>query len=582
MIKQEIIEKIGKYFNLNDFEAEKIYEDIFSCIIDGVKSDNIADITNLGEFIIKYSTESTGYKKTVEFLSTLSLEEEINGLAFEERRVFEPSSLLNQPPEVFEGRESEKPVELPVEKPIENLEPTEKSEASFKQEKSVEDEIKRRREEILNKMTTPIVEQKATGFGDVFETKKEITIEPDENIELKQEEFESGKEKSFSDYFSETKEEQKVINESVNQPVVPPVQTVLPPAAIELHNQITNEPVKDMNYSSTVNPKTYSKSNGNGNGNSNQPADNSYYIWYKDSIPNTEDTQTLSYEYELLYQATKEAEYKSKLRIYVSTFILFFSIVLLLLIFSPVLYKYFFTPKEVQKNEQIQQETGSNTDENSTGTENQASVNKLQENNDQNSTNSTSPVTNNEQSNSQTQKQITQDQSNQQPKQEIKKEEPKQVQPNQDNSKSEKTKETPKQETKKENKPFVNTEKTGKDQKTTPDNKIPAGVTKSALGWVDDANKVIYIQLENGKFTIQESSWDSKDKADKRIKTVAGIIPGLHGNVVSADLGAKGTWYRTRFGEFTTLGEAKAKAEQLRSKEKTRLHTLLFDIFFFA
>src|SRR4030095_6925830 len=353
MIKQEIIEKIGKYFNLNDFEAEKIYEDIFSCIIDGVKSDNIADITNLGQFIIKYSTDSAGYKKTVEFLSTLSLEEEINGLAFEERRGFEPTPVVNQTPEAFEGSKTEKPVENLV-KEQDELKTTDKLEKSNYEETSVEDEIKQKREEILNKITTPIVEQKAaTGFGDILEPALETKDKPEEIIEDKKEEFESVKEKSFSDYFSETKEEQKVIKESVNQPVVPPVQTVLPPAAIELHNQITNEPAKDMNYSSSVNPEVYSKSNGNGNGNTSQSADSSYYIWYKDSVPNTEDTQTLSYEYELLYQATKEVEYKSKLRIYVSTFILFFSIVLLLLIFSPVLYKYFFTPKEVQRNEQI-------------------------------------------------------------------------------------------------------------------------------------------------------------------------------------------------------------------------------------
>jgi len=89
MIKQEIIEKISKYFKLTHFEAEKIYDDIFAGIIQGVKEDNIADVTNFGEFIIKYNNSDSSNKKTVEFLPTLSLEEEINQRAFEESRNFQ-------------------------------------------------------------------------------------------------------------------------------------------------------------------------------------------------------------------------------------------------------------------------------------------------------------------------------------------------------------------------------------------------------------------------------------------------------------------------------------------------------------
>ena len=40
------------------------------------------------------------------------------------------------------------------------------------------------------------------------------------------------------------------------------------------------------------------------------------------------------------------------------------------------------------------------------------------------------------------------------------------------------------------------------------------------MGWIDENNKVIYVQLENGKFTIQESAWDSDAKANKRISNV--------------------------------------------------------------
>src|SRR6187455_3348819 len=95
MIKQEIIEKISKYFKLTNFEAEKIYDDIFVSIIQGVKEDNIADITNLGEFIIKYNNSDSSNKKTVEFLPTLSLEDEINQRSFEEHRQFEPGKFVN-------------------------------------------------------------------------------------------------------------------------------------------------------------------------------------------------------------------------------------------------------------------------------------------------------------------------------------------------------------------------------------------------------------------------------------------------------------------------------------------------------
>jgi hypothetical protein len=93
-MKQEIIEKISKYFKLTNYEAEKIYEDIFAGIIDGVKEDNIAEISNLGEFIIKYNNGESTQKKTVEFLPTSSLEEEINLRSFEESRTFEPSEFM--------------------------------------------------------------------------------------------------------------------------------------------------------------------------------------------------------------------------------------------------------------------------------------------------------------------------------------------------------------------------------------------------------------------------------------------------------------------------------------------------------
>ena len=102
------------------------------------------------------------------------------------------------------------------------------------------------------------------------------------------------------------------------------------------------------------------------------------------------------------------------------------------------------------------------------------------------------------------------------------------------------------------------------------------------MGWLDDYNKVIYVQLDNGKFTIQESAWDSDAKANKRISAVGGLVPGLKGSVLKVDLGSKGTWYRARFGEFSTIEEAKQKAEELRNKEKSRLHAMLLTFFLYA
>jgi nucleoid DNA-binding protein len=579
MIKQEIIEKISKYFKLTHFEAEKIYDDMFQGIIQGVKEDNIADITNLGEFIIKYNNNGdSAHKKTVEFLPTLSLEDEINQRGYDEHRTFTPSPFTEKTSGMKEEIKSE--IIQPVAQEMKHVE--EKAASELSDEKAnVEDEIRKKREEILSKITAPKEETKSTFtapevkettvtplivppvvsttqqiVNEVNEIKEEIPSKTEEFADIKKPEVEEIHEKSFSDYFTEVKEE-KTVSDSVNKTVIPPVENVIPPTAVELHNQITRDQAnKNVNYQTTVTPPPYANGSGNGNGNGAEhiAQDNSYYIWYKDSEPNVNDTQTMSYEYELLYQATKEAEYKSKLRIYVTTFIMFFSIVLLLLILSPVIYKYFFTPAEDQQTEEVQQETSSNgVEPKQEQPNNQASVNSLENNTTQN--NSTPPLTENN----------TQQNNAQQNNTPPVTEQPKQEQPKQ---------EQPKQEQPKQEQPKKETQQpvTQPQQNNTP--KLD-GVTKNAMGWMDDKNRVIYVQLENGKFTIQESAWDSDAKANKRLSVVGGIVPGLKGNVVKVDLGTKGTWFRARFGEFATLEEAKAKAEELRNKEKMKLQALL-------
>ncbi len=131
MIKHEIIDKISKYFKLTEFEAEKVYDDIFSIIMNGVKEDNIVDVTNFGEFIIKYNNgKSNGpgngngsgseYKRTVEFLSSSSLEEELNQSIIGGETVTYKSDEPTQTAPVIKSSTVEPPIVEPpiVEPPI--------------------------------------------------------------------------------------------------------------------------------------------------------------------------------------------------------------------------------------------------------------------------------------------------------------------------------------------------------------------------------------------------------------------------------------------------------------------------------
>lgn len=599
MIKQEIIEKISKYFKLTHFEAEKIYDDIFHGIIQGVKEDNIADITNLGEFIIKYNNAENENKKTVEFLPSLSLEDEINQRSADEQKTISAAAVTEtvksevNPQQVIQTVVTEQVI-----KTVETVNPVVEGIASVENKgddkANIEDEIRKKRDEILNKMTTPkdeVVQAKENLVAPAIiaaTTTKQVTQSIVNEIKDAKDEVKEKTTESFSDYFTEVKEEKTVIADSINKTVIPPVENVIPPTAVELHNQITGDQVyKDPNYQPTLTNTTppYPNGNGSGNGNGNGNAehvnqDNSYYIWYKDSEPNVTDTQTMSYEYELLYQATKEAEYKSKLRIYVTTFIMFFSIVLLLLILSPVIYKYFFTPGEDQQTEEVQE-----TSDNNNGIEPTQQNTPSQQNNLQ----STTPADQNSSQQNNTQQNTTQQNTTQQSNT------PPPVtqgpangndQPKQEQPKQEQPKQETKQEPQKEQAPVTqnNQQQQNNQPQSSSQNNTPKidGVTKNAMGWMDDKNRVIYVQLENGKFTIQESAWDSDAKANKRLSVVAGVVPGLKGTVVKADLGSKGVWYRTRLGEFATIEEARKKAEELRTKENMKLQALLLTFLLYA
>ena len=242
----------------------------------------------------------------------------------------------------------------------------------------------------------------------------------------------------------------------------------------------------------------------------------------------------MSYEYELLYQATKEAEYKSKLKIYVTTFILFFSVVLALLIFSPVIYKMFFTPVEQQSFQNVDDQQSSDQ----VG-EHKAQLNVSPVSNNQNNPADTSNKTQTSQNQTSQQTQPTETQQNQQ-------------QTGTQQNQTEQNQSTQQSSTQ------------NQQQNTEPSIE---GVTKTTMGWIDDKYKVAYIKLDNGKYTIQESSWSSDDKARQRISKVEALnISGIKGSVAKTDLGDKGVWYRTRFGEFGSIEEARKKAEELRSK----------------
>lgn len=253
--------------------------------------------------------------------------------------------------------------------------------------------------------------------------------------------------------------------------------------------------------------------------------DSSYYIWYKDAESDETETQNLSYEYELMYQAAKESEYQSKMKIYAASFVFFFSFVLLMLILSPVIYKKYFVTEDLQSlGETIM----------SSDNEQKAVLNKLK-NTDISGNIAAFPSL----------PQVVEDESDENISRGV----------SLLNSQPVETEDTPTKEQitqqLKQNEPPVT--------QTTE----PADLRKTSNGWADDKYNVLYVKLDNGKYTIQESSWDSYEKAAKR-KTEIDLlgIAGLSGTIAETDLGDKGKWYRVRFGEFSTLEEARKKVEE--------------------
>lgn len=247
--------------------------------------------------------------------------------------------------------------------------------------------------------------------------------------------------------------------------------------------------------------------------------DNSYYLWYKDAESNESETETLSFEYELMYQGSKESEYQSKMKIYAGSFALFFSFVLVMLLLSPVIYKKYFVTENFKSLEQTFKETGNKDEQKAVPN----TLDNFQVTKEKNAYSAFSLNTPDEQ-----EVNIQRDKK----EQDIRHDDNNVIQ------------------TKTQEKPEI------------PQNEL-SGLIRAVNGWQDDKYNVLYVQLRNGKYTIQESSWNSYEKAGKRVSEIELLgIPGLKGSIEEISLGEKGKWYRVRFGEFSTLEEARRKVKE--------------------
>ncbi len=247
--------------------------------------------------------------------------------------------------------------------------------------------------------------------------------------------------------------------------------------------------------------------------------DNSYYLWYKDAESNQSETETLSFEYELMYQGSKESEYQSRMKIYAGSFALFFSFVLVMLLLSPVIYKKYFITENFKSLEQTFKETGNEDEQKAVPN----TLDNFQVSKEKNAYSAFSLNTPDEQ------------------------------EVNIQRGKKE-------QDIRHDDNAVIQTQTQEKPEISQ--NEL-SGLIRTVNGWEDDKYNVLYVQLRNGKYTIQESSWDSYEKAGKRVSEIELLgIPGLKGSIEEISLGEKGKWYRVRFGEFSTLEEARRKVKE--------------------
>lgn len=111
---------------------------------------------------------------------------------------------------------------------------------------------------------------------------------------------------------------------------------------------------------------------------------------------------------------------------------------------------------------------------------------------------------------------------------------------------------------------------------------VVEGLSVNNLGFTDLKNNVIYVNMPNGMYTIQESSWNVEEKAVNRIMRINSLaITYSDGSKVETmiekvDLPIKGIWYRMRIGEFASIKDAIVVAEQIRAEENNKNISELF------
>jgi hypothetical protein len=87
--------------------------------------------------------------------------------------------------------------------------------------------------------------------------------------------------------------------------------------------------------------------------------------------------------------------------------------------------------------------------------------------------------------------------------------------------------------------------------------------TKISSGYSDFNLKIIYLKEINGTYSIQESSWNEKSKANQRVALVSKTLNDNNVNI--SEFNSEGiTFYRVVLKGFESLESAKVKAQLIR------------------
>lgn len=113
--------------------------------------------------------------------------------------------------------------------------------------------------------------------------------------------------------------------------------------------------------------------------------------------------------------------------------------------------------------------------------------------------------------------------------------------------------------------PALRTKLSGNDDKVTENAPVPVHVVNTT----SDRNlNLIFEELSNGKFRIQESAWDTKESSENRVNNLQAAIGGIFEiNIVEADIEGK-VWHKIIMGSYNNYDEAFSTATLLRQKIK--------------